>query len=157
MDATFNNITVTTSVGRVWIKWGKGGEFRQILKKRLYLLSKGYTCRFKSEAFASFASIALRPWLRVYRIGKFLLKLRPMEKTIDLTQIIITLYYCNLHELLSSTPCYLQVRIKLTTLPMMSIITCLVIVSEGIMVSAKQSLKIPRGVIRGHRSKRSSQ
>jgi hypothetical protein len=88
------------------------------LKKRLYLLSKGYTCRFKSEAFASFASIALRPWLRVYRIGKFLLKLRPMEKTIDLTQIIITLYYCNLHELLSSTPCYLQVRIKLTTLPM---------------------------------------
>jgi hypothetical protein len=73
----------------------------------LYLLSKGYTCRFKSEAFASFASIALRPWLRVYRIGKFLLKLRPMEKTIDLTQIIITLYYCNLHELLSSTPCYL--------------------------------------------------
>ena len=45
------------------IKWGKGGEFRQILrkKKRFYLLSKGYTCRFKSEAFASFASIALRP------------------------------------------------------------------------------------------------
>ena len=24
---------------------------------------KGYTCRFKSEVFASFASIALRPWL----------------------------------------------------------------------------------------------
>jgi hypothetical protein len=39
---------------------GKGGESRQILKKtRFYLLSKGYTCRFKSEAFASFA---LRPW-----------------------------------------------------------------------------------------------
>jgi hypothetical protein len=39
-------------------------EFRQILKKkkRFYLLSKGYTCRFKSEAFASFASIAIRPW-----------------------------------------------------------------------------------------------
>jgi hypothetical protein len=65
-----------------------------------------------------------------------LLKFRPMEKTIDLTQIIITLYYCKLHELVSSTPCYLQARIKLTTLPMMSIITCLVIVSEGILVSA---------------------
>jgi hypothetical protein len=51
------------------------------------LLLKGYTCRFKSEAFASFASIALRPWLRVYRIGTFLLKLRPMEETIDLTMI----------------------------------------------------------------------
>jgi hypothetical protein len=44
------------------IKWGKGGEFRQILrkKKKNYLLSKGYTCRFKSETFASFASIPLR-------------------------------------------------------------------------------------------------
>jgi hypothetical protein len=32
-------------VGRVWIKWGKVGEFRQILKtKWFYLLSKGYTC-----------------------------------------------------------------------------------------------------------------
>ena len=27
---------------------------------------KGYTCRFKSEAFASFASIALRPWIIMY-------------------------------------------------------------------------------------------
>ena len=51
-----------TAVGRVWIKWGKGGEFRQILKKKKILFAfKGYTCRFKSEAFASFASIALRP------------------------------------------------------------------------------------------------
>jgi hypothetical protein len=53
----------STAVGRVWIKWGKGGEFRQILKKKKMLFAfKGYTCRFKSEAFASFASIALRPW-----------------------------------------------------------------------------------------------
>ena len=26
--------THITAVGRVWIKWGKGGEFRQILKKK---------------------------------------------------------------------------------------------------------------------------
>ena len=35
-------LTVTfTAVGRVWIKWGKGGEFREILrrKKDFYLLS----------------------------------------------------------------------------------------------------------------------
>jgi hypothetical protein len=60
---THNNDCKCTAVGLVWIKWGKRGEFRQILKKKkLYLLSKGYTCCFKSEAFASFASIALRPW-----------------------------------------------------------------------------------------------
>jgi hypothetical protein len=36
---------------------------RQLLKKKKILfVFKGYTCRFKSEAFASFASIALRPW-----------------------------------------------------------------------------------------------
>ena len=30
-----------TAIGRVWIKWGKGGEFRQILKKIFFhLLSK---------------------------------------------------------------------------------------------------------------------
>jgi hypothetical protein len=51
---------IFTAVGRVWIKWGKGGEFRQILKFIFFnLLSIGCTCRFKSEAFAS---IALRPW-----------------------------------------------------------------------------------------------
>jgi hypothetical protein len=39
------------------------GEIRQILKeKKILFVFKGYTCRFKSEAFASFASIALRPW-----------------------------------------------------------------------------------------------
>jgi hypothetical protein len=39
------------------------GEIRQILKKKKILfVFKGYTCRFKSETFASFASIALRPW-----------------------------------------------------------------------------------------------
>ena len=38
------------------------GEIRHILKKKKILfVFKGYTCRFKSEAFASFASIALRP------------------------------------------------------------------------------------------------
>ena len=38
------------------------GEIRQILKKnKILFVFKGYTCRFKSEAFASFASIALRP------------------------------------------------------------------------------------------------
>ena len=52
-----------TAVGRVWIKCGEGGKFRQILKKKKILFAfKGYTCRFKSEAFAPFASIALRPW-----------------------------------------------------------------------------------------------
>jgi hypothetical protein len=36
------------------------GEIRQILKKKKILfVFKGYTCRFKSETFAS---IALRPW-----------------------------------------------------------------------------------------------
>jgi hypothetical protein len=49
------------AVGRVWIKWGKGDEFRQISKKKNVFAFKGCTCRFKSEAFASFASIALRP------------------------------------------------------------------------------------------------
>jgi hypothetical protein len=40
------------------------GEIRPILKKTKILFAfKGYTCRFKSEAFASFASIALRPWI----------------------------------------------------------------------------------------------
>jgi len=35
------------------------GEIRQILeKKKILCVFKGYTCRFKSEAFAS---IALRP------------------------------------------------------------------------------------------------
>ena len=58
-----------TAIVRVWIKWGKGGEFRQILKKKIfYLLSKGYTCHFKSEAFASFASIALRPCIS-FKLG----------------------------------------------------------------------------------------
>jgi hypothetical protein len=39
------------------------GEIKQVLKKKKKILFvfKGYTCRFKSEAFASFASIALRP------------------------------------------------------------------------------------------------
>jgi hypothetical protein len=38
------------------------GEIRLILrKKKIWFVFKGYTCRFKSEAFASFASIALRP------------------------------------------------------------------------------------------------
>ena len=39
------------------------GEIRQVLKKKKKILFvfKGYTCRFKSEVFASFASIALRP------------------------------------------------------------------------------------------------
>ena len=38
------------------------GEIRQILKKKkICFVFQGYTCRFKSEAFASFASIALRP------------------------------------------------------------------------------------------------
>jgi hypothetical protein len=42
------------------------GENSQILKKIFLLfVFKGYTCRFKSEAFASFASIALRPWCNV--------------------------------------------------------------------------------------------
>ena len=44
------------------------GEIRQILKKKKILfVFKGYICRFKSEAFASFASIAIRPWVRVAR------------------------------------------------------------------------------------------
>jgi hypothetical protein len=35
------SLTHSTAVGQVWIKWGKEGEFRQILKKKnLYLLSK---------------------------------------------------------------------------------------------------------------------
>jgi hypothetical protein len=40
------------------------GEIRQILREKMKILFvfKGYTCRFKTEAFASFASIALRPW-----------------------------------------------------------------------------------------------
>jgi hypothetical protein len=33
------------------------------LSKILFVF-KGYTFRFKSEAFASFASIALRPWMQ---------------------------------------------------------------------------------------------
>jgi hypothetical protein len=39
------------------------GEIRQILrkKKKILFVFKGYTCRFKSEAFASVASIALLP------------------------------------------------------------------------------------------------
>ena len=39
------------------------GEIRQVLKKKKKILFvfKGYSCRFKSEVFASFASIALRP------------------------------------------------------------------------------------------------
>jgi hypothetical protein len=38
------------------------GEIKQILKKeKILFVFKGYTSRFKSEAFASFASIALRP------------------------------------------------------------------------------------------------
>jgi hypothetical protein len=38
------------------------GEIRQILKKKeILFVFKGYTSRFKSEAFASFASIAPRP------------------------------------------------------------------------------------------------
>jgi hypothetical protein len=62
-DSRWGVLDVGTAIGRVWIKWGKGGEFRQILKKKKILFAfKGYTCRFKSEAFASFASIALRPW-----------------------------------------------------------------------------------------------
>jgi hypothetical protein len=45
----------------------KANEFRKKLgKKRFYLLSKGYTCRFKSEAFALFASIALRPCITTH-------------------------------------------------------------------------------------------
>jgi hypothetical protein len=44
------------------------GEIRQILKKKKedFICFQGYTCRFKSEAFASFASIALQPWYRVH-------------------------------------------------------------------------------------------
>jgi hypothetical protein len=30
---------IVTAVGRVWIKWGKGGEFRQILKKTKILFA----------------------------------------------------------------------------------------------------------------------
>jgi hypothetical protein len=39
------------------------GEIRQMFekKKNILFVFKGYTCRFKSEAFVSFASIALRP------------------------------------------------------------------------------------------------
>jgi hypothetical protein len=59
-DAIMNYLILNVNTNK---KRGKGGEFKQILrkKKKNYLLSKGYTCRFKSEAFASFASIALRP------------------------------------------------------------------------------------------------
>jgi hypothetical protein len=45
------------------------GEIRQILKIFFFLFFfKGYTCRFKSEAFASFASIVLRPWLESHHV-----------------------------------------------------------------------------------------
>jgi hypothetical protein len=40
----------------LWVKLDKFGR-----KKKILFVFKGYTCRFKSEAFASFASIALRP------------------------------------------------------------------------------------------------
>jgi len=38
-------------------------------RKKILFAFKGYTCRFKSEAFASFASIALRPWWQCYSSG----------------------------------------------------------------------------------------
>jgi hypothetical protein len=46
------------------------GQIRQILKKKKILfVFKGYTCRFKSEAFASFASIVLRPCTLVKEVS----------------------------------------------------------------------------------------
>jgi len=42
----------------LWVKLDKFWR-----KKKILFVFKGYTCRFKSEAFASFASIALRPCL----------------------------------------------------------------------------------------------
>ena len=41
----------------LWAKLDKFWEF-------FLFVFKGYTCSFKSEAFASFATIALRPWGR---------------------------------------------------------------------------------------------
>jgi hypothetical protein len=48
------------------VKLDKFGE-----KKNISFVFKGYTCRFKSEAFASFASIALRPCLITLKNKKF--------------------------------------------------------------------------------------
>ena len=46
------------------------GQIRQILKKKKILfVFKGYTYRFKSEAFASFASIALWPCTLVKKVS----------------------------------------------------------------------------------------
>ena len=57
------------------------GEIRQVLKKKKKILFvfKGYNCRFKREAFASFASIALRPclWMMAIEILKILHKRSP--------------------------------------------------------------------------------
>ena len=41
----------------LWVKLDKFWK----KKEDFLFVFKGYTCRFKSEAFASFASIALRP------------------------------------------------------------------------------------------------
>jgi hypothetical protein len=46
-------------------------------KRRFYLLSKGYTCRFKSEAFASLASIALAIIIIKYIFFIFILMMVP--------------------------------------------------------------------------------
>ena len=87
-----------TAVGRVWIKWDKGGEFRQIfIFLYFYLLSKGYTCHFKSEAFASFASIALRPWLpttfKFYGFPIFCLWMYLMKVILDTCACALNLIY----------------------------------------------------------------
>jgi hypothetical protein len=54
----------------IYVNNGFMVEIRQILrkKKNILFVFKGYTCRFKSEAFASFASIALRPWNEIIRV-----------------------------------------------------------------------------------------
>ena len=41
----------------------RGWIYTNFEEKKILFAFKGYTCRFKSEAFASFASIALRPWV----------------------------------------------------------------------------------------------
>ena len=53
---------------------------------------KGYTCRFKSETFASFFSIALRPWLVVSNL--FLSKIVLLDSVV----LFVSFYDCSIRQ-----------------------------------------------------------
>ena len=63
-------------------------------KKYFLFVFRGYTCLFKNEAFASFASIALRPW----HVDGFLRVLRfppPIKLTTDISDILLKVKHRN--------------------------------------------------------------